>query len=66
MCGRSENFAHRSFTEVHTITFKADDGTQMIYTLNGNKLINEATSDEVILTEERLAELKKALGMSIS
>ena len=50
----------------YTITFKADDGTQMIYTLNGNKLINEATSDEVILTEERLAELKKALGMSIS
>lgn len=45
----------------YTIVFSETDGTQLTYTLDGNKLIDEASGERVFLTDEELSALKKAI-----
>lgn len=46
-----------------TITFTAKDGTKIKYILKGNKITDSLTKKEVILTDEQLNNLNKALGI---
>ena len=51
---------------IKTITFTAPDGTKTTYTLDGNKLIDETTKQEIMLNEEQCAELLKRLALLIN
>ena len=48
------------------IIFTAENGTQTIYSLSGDKLINETTKQETILTEEQRSNLLDMLGLTIT
>lgn len=48
----------------YLITFSTEDGSQTVYNLSNNILLNVNTNETVILTDIRVAELKAALGIS--
>lgn len=48
----------------YMITFSTEDGSQTVYNLNDNTLLNMMTNETVILTDTQVAELKAALGIS--
>ena len=45
----------------YTIAFNADNGTQTVYTLDGNILTNQITKQAVTLTDSQLSKLQMAL-----
>lgn len=47
------------------IIFTTENGTQTIYFLSGDKLINETTKQETILTEDQRSNLMNMLGLTI-
>ena len=47
------------------IIFTAENGTQTIYSLSGDKLINETTKQETILTVDQRSNLLDMLGLTI-
>ena len=48
------------------IIFTTDNGAQTIYSLSGDKLINEKTKQETILTEDQRSNLMNMLGLTIT
>ena len=48
------------------IIFTAENGTQTIYSLSGDKLINETTKQETILTVDQRSNLLDRLGLTIT
>ena len=50
----------------YRIIFTAENGIQKIYSLVGDKLINEATKQETILTEDQRSNLLNMLGLTIT
>lgn len=48
------------------IIFTTENGTQTIYFLSGDKLINETTKQETILTEDQRTNLLNVLGLTIT
>lgn len=48
------------------IIFTAENGTQTIYSLSGDKLINETTKQETILTVDQRSNLLDMLGLTIT
>ena len=48
------------------IIFTTENGTQTIYSLSEDKLINETTKQETILTEDQRSNLLNMLGLKIS
>lgn len=48
------------------IIFSTENGTQTIYSLSGDKLVNETTKQETILTEEQRSNLLDMLGLTIT
>lgn len=48
------------------IIFTAENGMQSIYSLSGDKLFNETTKQETILTEDQRSNLLKVLGLTIT
>ncbi|MCI8590159.1 MAG: hypothetical protein HFE77_05555 [Clostridiales bacterium] len=49
--------------DTQTITCITPEGEQVVYTLDGNKLIDESTNQEILLTDELQAELQKLLDL---
>ena len=47
------------------IIFTTENGAQTIYYLSGDKLINETTKQETILTEDQRSNLMNMLGLTI-
>ena len=47
------------------IIFTAENGIQKIFSLDGDKLINETTKQETILTEDQRSNLLNMLGLTI-
>ena len=72
----SENYGYPSQSGVitdttatrlsYTITFSKEDGTQVVYTLDGNKVIDEFTKQEATLTDKQLSELEKAFHLILT
>lgn len=50
--------------KVCTITFTAEDGSQTVYHLSGNTLVNGNTNETVFLSEDQAAGLLTVLGLS--
>ncbi|MGN0453397.1 MAG: hypothetical protein ACI4GZ_06340 [Ruminococcus sp.] len=50
----------------YTIIFTTDNGAQTIYYLTGDKLINESTKQETILTADQRSDLLNMLGLAIT
>lgn len=48
------------------IIFTTENGTQTIYSLSGDKLINETTKQETTLTEDQRSNLLDMLGLTIT
>lgn len=48
------------------IIFTTENGEQTIYSLSGDKLINETTKQETILTEDQRSNLLNMLGLTIT
>lgn len=48
----------------YTITFTAKDGSQAVYRLRGNMLVNVSTDETVFLSIAQVAELTAVLGIS--
>lgn len=48
------------------IIFTTDNGAQTIYSLSGDKLINEKTKQETSLTEDQRSNLMNMLGLTIT
>jgi len=48
------------------IIFTTENGAQTIYSLSGDKLINETTKQETILTEDQRSNLMNMLGLTIT
>ena len=48
------------------IIFTTENGAQTIYSLSGDKLINETTKQETILTEDQRSNLLNMLGLTIT
>lgn len=48
------------------IIFITENGAQTIYSLSGDKLVNETTKQETILTEEQRSNLLDMLGLTIT
>ena len=48
------------------IIFTTENGVQTIYSLSGDKLINETTKQETILTEDQRSNLLNMLGLTIT
>jgi len=48
------------------IIFTTENGAQTIYSLYGDKLINETTKQETILTEDQRSNLMNMLGLTIT
>lgn len=48
------------------IIFTTENGAQTIYSLSGDKLINETTKQETILTENQRSNLMNMLGLTIT
>lgn len=48
------------------IIFTNENGVQTIYSLSGDKLINETTKQETILTEDQRSNLMNMLGLTIT
>ena len=48
------------------IIFTTENGAQTIYSLSGDKLINETTRQETILTEDQRSNLMNMLGLTIT
>ena len=48
------------------IIFTTENGSQTIYSLSGDKLINETTKQETILTEDQRSNLLNMLGLTIT
>ena len=48
------------------IIFTTENGAQTIYSLSGDKLINETTKQETILTEDQCSNLMNMLGLTIT
>jgi len=48
------------------ITATTENGAQTIYSLSGDKLINETTKQETILTEDQRSNLLNMLGLTIT
>ena len=48
------------------IIFTTENGSQTIYSLSGDKLINETTKQETILTEDQRSNLLDMLGLTIT
>ncbi len=50
----------------YRIIFTTENGTQTIYSLTGDKLINETTKQETVLTEDQRSNLMNMLGLTIT
>lgn len=48
------------------IIFTTENGAQTVYSLSGDKLINETTKQETILTEDQRSNLMNMLGLTIT
>ena len=48
------------------IIFSTENGAQTIYSLSGDKLINETTKQETILAEDQRSDLLNMLGLTIT
>ena len=46
------------------ITFRTEDGLEIVYILDGKELVNVNESTKITLTDSQAAELKEALGVS--
>ena len=51
-------------SEGYTITFTAGDGSQAVYDLSGNTLVNTETKETIILSDSQAAELMAVLGLA--
>ena len=47
----------------YTVTVTADDGEKTVYILTGRILLNQATGQQAVLTEQQRADLLAALGL---
>jgi len=50
----------------YRIIFTTENGAQTTYLLTGDKLVNEATKQETILTEDQRSNLLNMLGLTIT
>lgn len=50
----------------YRIIFTAENGIQTIYSLTGDKLINESTKQETVLTADQRSDLLNMLGLTIT
>lgn len=48
----------------YTITFTTEDGSQTVYNLSGNSLLNVDTNETVVLSDNQVAELMTVFGIS--
>ena len=61
--GNQEQTESASTWQGCTITFTAEDGSQAVYRLNGNTLVNVTTGKTVFLSDAQAAELLAILGI---
>lgn len=64
-----DNFSQSESTNLasgYTITFTTGTGTQLVYTLNGNVLIDNATNKHVTLTDTQRSQILDQLGLVIT
>ena len=60
-----EDFPEYSGTTLngYVITLRTEEGSETVYVLDGNKLLNVDEDMKIILTDSQLAELKEVLGI---
>ena len=64
-----DNFSQSESTNLasgYTITFTTGNGTQLVYTLNGNVLTDNATNKRVTLTDTQRSQMLDRLGLVIT
>ena len=64
-----DNFSQSESTNLasgYTITFTTGTGTQLVYTLNGNVLTDNATNKRVTLTDTQRSQMLDRLGLVIT